>query len=68
MPRDTISDLGVGAFQMWLREIGVGILNVAGNRETSQPGIFNACRDFLVRALSAVPPTGPVSLQRVIQW
>jgi hypothetical protein len=39
-------------FREWVIDRGIDILNVAGNREESQPGIHVACRDFLVAALS----------------
>jgi hypothetical protein len=50
-PGDTISPLEIGAFQAWLREIDGEVLNVAGNREESSPGIQSACIRFLVYAL-----------------
>jgi hypothetical protein len=34
-----------------LTKPSIKTLNVAGNRERTNPGIFNACRDFLIAAL-----------------
>lgn len=48
---DTISEAEITAFRGWLFVPGPETLNVAGNRERSQPGIHDACRDFLVSAL-----------------
>lgn len=42
----------VTAFQAWLARHDIQVLNVAGNREASQPGIENAVVDFLTRALA----------------
>jgi hypothetical protein len=42
-------------FRAWLRNNAIRTLNVAGNREESQPGIRKAVRDFLVNALSPNP-------------
>jgi len=39
----------IHGFNLYLRH--VKILNVAGNRESVNPGIFNACKDFLIQAL-----------------
>jgi hypothetical protein len=38
-------------FREWLWVHAPTVLNVAGNREESNPGIHDACRDFLVAAL-----------------
>jgi hypothetical protein len=38
-------------FCLWAHNNRVEVLNVAGNREEKQPGIFDACRDFLIVAL-----------------
>lgn len=35
----------------WLEEYDIQILNVAGNRESKNPGIQTRVRDFLIRAL-----------------
>jgi hypothetical protein len=40
---------------------GVRILNVAGNRERTNPGIYDACRRFLITAL--VDRTSPLHLR-----
>ena len=37
-------------FRSWLRKHKIKVLNVAGNRESSQPGIQEATRDFLIQA------------------
>jgi hypothetical protein len=42
----------VADFGEWIQENGIVVLNVAGNRESSQPGIRDAARDFLVKALT----------------
>jgi hypothetical protein len=38
-------------FRRWLDTNNVSVLNVAGNRESSQPSINEACHKFLVKAL-----------------
>lgn len=35
----------------WLKLHKIKILNIGGNRESTNPGIFKATRDFLVKAL-----------------
>ena len=45
-PREDIAD-----FLAWLRKNHISVLNVAGNRESSQPGIQETTRTFLVQAL-----------------
>ncbi len=42
-------------FLAWLREQDISILNVAGNRESTNPGIQAWVRDFLVDALKGTP-------------
>jgi len=37
--------------ERWLADEGIAVLNVAGPRESQQPGIQEEARDFLVRAL-----------------
>lgn len=45
-------------FLAWLEPMPEnGTLNVAGNRESKQPGIFAMTRDFLILALSAGGPS-----------
>lgn len=39
------------SLRQWVEQNEVGVLNVAGNREHSNPGIGQACHDFLVTAL-----------------
>lgn len=38
-------------FRSWLRQHNVKVLNVAGNRESTSPGIFDAAYGFLIVAL-----------------
>ncbi len=38
-------------FRTWLSEHGIAILNVAGNRESRQPGITDTVKEFLLIAL-----------------
>jgi hypothetical protein len=49
---DTQPDMLVDEFRRWLELHEIGILNVAGNRESQSPGIAEFTRSFLVRALS----------------
>jgi hypothetical protein len=46
-----ITPLMVKDFRDWLTHYRIRVLNVAGNRESINPGIFNATRDFLIEAL-----------------
>lgn len=46
VPLESIRD-----FLRWLAEYRVTVLNVAGNRESEQPGIHEAVRAFLIAAL-----------------
>jgi hypothetical protein len=41
-------------FRDWIQANRIRVLNVAGNREGSQPGIRDAVRDFLVAALKGM--------------
>ena len=41
--------------RLWLATHGVGVLNVAGPRESTQPGIGREAYRFLVRVLTAQP-------------
>jgi hypothetical protein len=43
---------GIKRFRLWLEENEVVLLNVAGNRESRNPGIQEAVRKFLVEALA----------------
>jgi len=47
VPLEAVAD-----FRRWLADNGIGILNVAGNRESGQPGIHAATREFLLAALA----------------
>lgn len=42
----------IAPFVDWARHRGIKILNVAGNRERTNPGIFEACKTFLISALN----------------
>lgn len=42
----------------WIEEHGVKVLNIAGPRESSQPGIGNEARDFLRRLLTCFQHKG----------
>lgn len=44
----------LGVFRDFLSSVGVFVLNVAGNRESKNPGIERATKDFLIAALSEV--------------
>lgn len=47
--------LNIMTFHDWIRDkIKPSILNVAGNRERSQPGIFMSCRIFIIAALAGL--------------
>jgi hypothetical protein len=48
---DLGSDPDPDAARKWLREHGVGVLNVAGPREEGPPGIYAQSLAFLVRLL-----------------
>lgn len=39
------------ALVSWLEMKNINVLNVAGNRESSNPGIFKACKEFLIESL-----------------
>jgi hypothetical protein len=45
-------------FLRWLRINSIAILNVAGNRESKNPGIQKACREFLISALAGEKTDG----------
>jgi hypothetical protein len=51
-------------FRKWLVDNRIAVLNVAGNREKKNPGIFQAVSDFLVEALrdDSAPVTGEGSV------
>lgn len=42
-------------FREWLAENDIQVLNVAGNRESSNPGIFTACCAFLSDSIKDLP-------------
>lgn len=39
-------------FKYWIRNMGIIVMNVAGNRESKAPGIQEAVRKFLLSAIS----------------
>lgn len=39
----------------WLKEYGIGTLNVAGPRESTQPGVYRRAKKLLGEVLAAVP-------------
>ena len=49
---DPVPHAAGAELRQWLGDNQVAVLNVAGNRESGQPGIEDATRAFLVRALS----------------
>ncbi len=44
-------DKEISSFRAWLHVNNIQTLNVAGNRENTNPGITDACVTFLVKAL-----------------
>jgi len=42
-----------GDVARWIHEAGIGVLNVAGPRESQKPGIYEEARLFLERALGS---------------
>ena len=49
---DLAADADVEAVRRWLANKGIGVLNVAGPRESSAPGIGLAAREFVVAIFS----------------
>ncbi len=49
----------VGATRAWLRAEGIQVLNVAGPRESEEPGITEAARPFLQALLAPAEPSPP---------
>lgn len=47
-----IADQTIDAVQLWLTVQTPEILNIAGPRESSSPGIHARCKDFLLRTFS----------------
>jgi hypothetical protein len=41
----------LSAFRYWINEKNIQVLNVAGNRESTNPGIFEKTKSFLIKAL-----------------
>ena len=53
------ADEGVQQLVDWLSTRLPGVLNVAGPRESRQPGIYDQARALLFNALAALPPGRP---------
>lgn len=51
---DPTAPAALAAAADWIRRHGVRVLNVAGPRESAQPGLYAAARDFLERLLDEV--------------
>jgi hypothetical protein len=49
---DLEQDADVAAVRQWIREHDIAVLNVAGPRESSAPGIARQSREFLERVLA----------------
>lgn len=47
-----IMNPSIEAFRVWVAKNNIKVLNVAGNRESTNPGIHDRVVDFLVEALS----------------
>lgn len=45
--------VALASVRAWIAENGIRVLNVAGPRESTRPGIHNAAKDFLQALLSA---------------
>ncbi|GAB4355204.1 MAG: putative molybdenum carrier protein [Gammaproteobacteria bacterium] len=50
---DLATEPGLDAVLLWLEENHTGVLNVAGPRESHQPGIHGLARKFLLQLLKA---------------
>ena len=57
--RHDVSDEQAEAIRRWLARHSVGILNVAGPRESKEPGLQEAVRDMLVAVLGQVHEDAP---------
>jgi len=44
-----------GQFRKWLIKNNIKILNISGNRESLNPGIYEKVKLFLIKSLSGVP-------------
>ena len=51
-PGVIVSSSHIEAFRVWLDKERILVLNVAGNRESKKPGIYRACYETLIEALS----------------
>lgn len=47
--KSKIADVTVENVAKWIADHEIEVLNVAGNRESKNPGIYDATRDFVVR-------------------
>ena len=56
---DLADQSGVGVISNWLRAHGISILNVAGPRESTRPGIYTHARLFLLTLFSENPVPAP---------
>lgn len=50
--KNWIRDIQVEMFRKWLGDLNIEVLNVAGNRESTNPGIYQACYEFLMDSLA----------------
>ena len=51
-------DRGADDVAAWIAEFGISILNVAGPRESTIPGIYGAARPFLDRVCARLMDAG----------
>jgi hypothetical protein len=42
----------------WIQSAGIAILNVAGPRESTQPGVYERAKSLLKRVLAPFKPSG----------
>jgi len=55
---DLREDLDPSVVQRWIEDAAIGVLNVAGPRESQDPGIGATARAFLERLFRSLPPAG----------
>jgi len=53
---DLAQDRNLRPVRVWIKTHGIGVLNVAGPRESGQSGIYDEARRFLARMLGAQSP------------
>jgi len=58
LDRDASDEQLVRGVQQWLQQTGIAILNVAGPRESSCPGIAETTRQFLNQVFDGEAPCG----------